>query len=108
MTGALTRIDLADANESEGPYVVTYQTTNSVSEGFTRFTTEDLVLLERLFNIRAYFSEYERLLYEYYATPDRQEILKQIATTSQLQASRVLNIGNSGDFSRSCRRTRHN
>jgi len=67
-----------------GLCVVTYQTTKSVSEGFTRFTTEDLVLLERLFNIRAYFSEYERLLYEYYATLDRREILKQIATTSRL------------------------
>lgn len=67
-----------------GLCVVTYQTTKSVSEGFTRFTTEDLVLLERLFNIRTYFSEYERLLYEYYATLDRQEILEKIATTSEL------------------------
>ena len=47
-----------------------YKSSNEIGDAFVMFTDDDLKTLDHLIGVRAGLGEYERALYEYYATTD--------------------------------------
>lgn len=45
-----------------------YHTSDEIGDAFNVFKNENLLILNHLFGVRANMGDYERLLYEYYAT----------------------------------------
>ena len=79
-----------------------YHTTSEIDAAFSAFTDKELRTLEHILKFRASLGEHERLLYEYYATVDREPAITRLAVLRNTLEQELVYLQNTFDNNEQC------